>query len=110
MLPQDEEIFRFKSYTKKYKLIQKIEAIIIDEVSMLRSDILEAIDFSLRINGGDPSKPFGGKQILFVGDIFQLPPVVDLNDEVEKFVFKEVYRSEYFFDSMAYRSLQPVYF
>jgi len=110
MLPEDDEVFRFKSYTKKFKLIQSVEAIIIDEVSMLRADILEAIDYSLRLNGGNPSRPFGGKQILFVGDIFQLPPVVDLNDEVEKFLFKEVYKSEYFFDSLAYRRLQPVYF
>ncbi len=110
MMPGDDEVFKFKSYTKKFKLIQQIDTIIIDEVSMLRSDILEAIDYSLRINGGNPSKAFGGKQILFVGDIFQLPPVVDLNDEVEKFVFKEVYKSEYFFDSLAYRKLLPVYF
>ncbi len=110
MMPNDDEVFRFKQNTKKYKLIQSIEVIVIDEVSMLRADILEAIDYSLRINGGNPALRFGGKQILFVGDIFQLPPVVNLQDEVEKIVFTEVYKSEYFFDSIAYRETQPVYF
>lgn len=110
MMPNDDEVFRFKPNSKKYKLIQSIEVIVIDEVSMLRADILEAIDYSLRINGGNPAKRFGGKQILFVGDIFQLPPVLNLQDEVEKFVFTEVYKSEYFFDSIAYRDSHPVYF
>ena len=51
-----------------------MDTLVIDEVSMLRADLLEAIDYSLRINGGDPDRPFGGKQIIFVGDVFQLPP------------------------------------
>jgi ATP-dependent DNA helicase PIF1 len=77
---------------------------------MLRSDILEAIDFSLRKNGGNPNKKFGGKQLLFVGDIFQLPPVVDMKNEVEKILFSRIYKSEYFFDSQAYRRINPTYF
>ena len=110
LLPEDHEITLFREFTQKYKIIQNIETIVIDEVSMLRSDLLEAIDFSLRKNGGDPEKPFGGKQILFVGDIFQLPPVTDSNDEVENFLFSEEYRSEYFFDSKAYKKISPIYF
>lgn len=110
LLPEDHEITLFREFTQKYKIIQNIETIIIDEVSMLRSDLLEAIDFSLRKNGGDPTKPFGGKQIIFVGDVFQLPPVTDTTDEVENFLFSEEYRSEYFFDSIAYKKISPIYF
>ncbi|MCB9294472.1 MAG: hypothetical protein H6559_15315 [Lewinellaceae bacterium] len=54
----------------KEKIIEKVDTIIIDEVSMLRSDILEGIDFSLRKNGGNPHELFGGKQLILVGDIF----------------------------------------
>jgi hypothetical protein len=110
LLPEDYEITVFKDFMEKYKIIKKVDTLIIDEVSMLRSDILEAIDFSLRKNGGSPDKLFGGKQILFVGDIFQLPPVVDSKDEVERFIFSDIYQSEYFFDSFAYKKLNPSYF
>lgn len=110
LMPEDDEITIFRDFTQKYKIIQKIDTIVIDEVSMLRSDILEAIDFSLRKNGGDSNKKFGGKQLLFIGDIFQLPPVVDSTDEVEKFIFSEVYNSEYFFDSHSYKEINPKYF
>lgn len=110
LMPEDDEIPLFREFTQKYKIIQKIDTVIIDEVSMLRSDLLEAIDFSLRSNGGDPQKPFGGKQIIFVGDVFQLPPITDNTDEVERFLFSEEYRSEYFFDSQAYKKLSPIYF
>lgn len=109
LMPKDDEIHRFEDYTEKYKMIQRIDTIIIDEVSMLRADILEAIDHSLRINGGDPNKRFGGKQMLFVGDPFQLPPVVDVNDEVERYLFSEVYPNQYFFSSHAFQEVSPHY-
>ena len=110
LLPEDDEITKFEAYTKKYKLIQNIDTIVIDEVSMLRADIVEAIDYSLRINGGDPNRIFGGKQIIFVGDIFQLPPVANSNDVVQHMLFTEEYRSKYFFDSLAYKKLNPIFF
>lgn len=110
LTPKDEDIIIFNKYSQKYSIIEKINTIVIDEISMLRSDILEAIDHSLRQNGGDPDKPFGGKQILFIGDIFQLPPVVDTKDEVERFIFSEIYDSEYFFDSPSFKELAPKYF
>ncbi len=68
----------------------------------------EAIDFSLRINGGNPNLVFGGKQMIFIGDIFQLPPV--LTEEIEGIQWKEYYKSEYFFDSPAYKKLNPIFF
>jgi hypothetical protein len=108
MLPQDDEITRFAKTSEKYKIILQTDTIIIDEVSMLRADILEAIDYSLRINGGDRYLPFGGKQLLFVGDIFQLPPVVNQNSEAERILFTEEYKSMYFFDAPAYKVAAPI--
>lgn len=110
LLPNDEEIPAFREFWQNYKIIQKAKTIIIDEVSMLRADILEGIDCSLRKNGGNPSLPFGGKQMIFVGDIFQLPPIFDSNNVVEKEVFTRIYKSEYFFDSHSYKNLQPEFF
>jgi ATP-dependent DNA helicase PIF1 len=110
LLPEDDEITKFETYSKKHKLIQEVDTIIIDEVSMLRADIVEAIDYSLRINGGNPDKVFGGKQIIFVGDIFQLPPVANLSDSLENMLFTEEYKSQYFFDSIAYKKLNSTYF
>jgi ATP-dependent DNA helicase PIF1 len=110
LLPEDDEITTFERFSKKYKLIQQIDVIIIDEVSMLRADIVEAIDYSLRRNGGNPARVFGGKQIIFVGDIFQLPPVANINDEIDNILFTDVYKSKYFFDSPAYKRLNPTYF
>jgi ATP-dependent DNA helicase PIF1 len=107
LLPNDPDITIFKPFFQKRKILEKTDTIIIDEVSMLRADILEGLDYSLRNNGGDPNKIFGGKQILFVGDIFQLPPIVNSDDEVEKELFKIIYESEYFFDSVAYKQLDP---
>tara|TARA_B100001250_G_scaffold11370_1_gene9864 strand:- start:2050 stop:3837 length:1788 start_codon:yes stop_codon:yes gene_type:complete len=103
--PQDDEIKKFQEYWNGYNVIKNVETIIIDEVSMLRSDILEAIDYSLKINGGDRTKPFGGKQIIFVGDPYQLPPIV--GSEVHHEFFIAIYNSEYFFDAPAYKELAP---
>lgn len=107
LVPDDEGIKIFPEYDPKRELIASTDTIIIDEVSMLRADILQAIDYSLRRNGGVPDRPFGGKQILFVGDLFQLPPVSDGDDETERYLFAHLYQSEYFFDCTAYRELNP---
>lgn len=103
LLPEDEEIKIFGPNSLKHQIISKSEMIIIDEVSMVRADLLDAIDFSLRNNGGDPNKVFGGKQIIFVGDIFQLPPVVSQDDETDRHLFNEIFQSEYFFSSSAFK-------
>jgi hypothetical protein len=107
LLPNDPDITIFKPFFQKRKILEQTDTIIIDEVSMLRSDILEGLDYSLRMNGGNPNKIFGGKQLILVGDIFQLPPVIDNADEVESELFKIIYDSEYFFDSVAYKQLNP---
>jgi ATP-dependent DNA helicase PIF1 len=110
LLPEDDGIAIFPKESQRRKVIEDIETIVIDEVSMLRADLLQSIDFSLRNNGGDPDKLFGGKQLIFVGDIFQLPPVTNDSDDVEKFLFSELYKSAYFFDCDAYKLLGPQFF
>lgn len=109
LMPEDHEIPEFKPYTHKYKIIEKLDTLIIDEVSMLRADILEAIDYSLRKNGGNPYQLFGGKQVIFIGDVFQLPPITRMESEVEKYLFSEIFPGKYFFHSHAYRRLNPLY-
>jgi ATP-dependent DNA helicase PIF1 len=77
-------------------VFEKVELIIIDEISMCRADILTAISDKLCYNLGDFNKPFAGKRILMVGDLFQLPPVVTDN---EREYIKTNYKSPYFFDA-----------
>jgi ATP-dependent DNA helicase PIF1 len=77
------------------KLYSVLDIIIIDEVSMLRADLLDGIDKFLRLNGPSRNTPFGGVQLLFIGDLFQLPPVV--TREEEGIFFGRNYTSEYFF-------------
>ena len=110
MLIGDDEIPVFPQRHPVRLLIEKTDTIIIDEVSMLRSDVVEALDYSLRNNGGDHSKTFGGKQLLFIGDLFQLPPVVNSSKEVDGELFNNYYKSEYFFDSPSYQQASPVFY
>ena len=93
---------RFNS--SKRQLIQEMELLIIDEVSMLRADLLDCIDHMLRYLRKRKDTPFGGTQILFIGDLLQLPPVVK-DDEWN--VLKSYYNSSYFFEAKAL-STQPL--
>jgi len=91
--------------TTKRRIFQDLELLIIDEVSMLRADLLDAIDMVLRYirkNNGS----FGGVQVLFIGDLHQLPPVVKSN---EWQLLGEFYNSAYFFDAQALQQHPPVY-
>lgn len=87
---------RFNS--SKRQLIQEMELLIIDEVSMLRADLLDCIDHMLRYLRKRKDVPFGGAQILFIGDLLQLPPVVK-DDEWN--ILKSYYNSSYFFEARA---------
>ncbi len=78
------------------KLYEKLDTIVIDEISMVRADMLDHIDYFLQLNRDD-ARPFGGVQMIFFGDLFQLPPVV--SSPVEKQLFQTTYRSPYFFSS-----------
>lgn len=106
LMPRDHEIKPLRNSHPKRKIIDKADVLVIDEVSMLRADLLEAVDYSLRLYG-DFHEPFGGKQILFVGDPFQLPPVVS-RDPLEKSLFENIYDGPYFFQAPAYKALKPV--
>lgn len=79
-------------------LIRKLRTIVIDEVSMLRADLLDCIDLFLRKHGPLPNTPFGGVRMVFVGDLYQLPPVV--TGEVRE-IFRTVYETPYFFSARA---------
>jgi ATP-dependent exoDNAse (exonuclease V) alpha subunit len=91
-----------KTSKDKKKLIQKVDMIVIDEVSMLRADLLDYIDKTLRLIRGSWD-PFGGIQMVFVGDLYQLPPVVGKNEEG---IFNSRYSSPYFFSANVLNSLE----
>jgi hypothetical protein len=80
------------------QVLRSIELLIIDEVSMLRADLLDAIDSRLRSVKGNHHKSFGGVQVLMIGDLFQLPPIVKDHEWNQ---LKEFYSSAYFFESIA---------
>ena len=79
-----------------------IDTIIIDEISMVRADLLDCVDRFMRLNGKDASRPFGGVQMVFIGDLYQLSPVVT---EAEEEIFRGHYKSQYFFDSRVFEGL-----
>lgn len=95
-----------KMREEKRKLMQELELLVIDEVSMLRADLLDTIDFVLRTIRRQQHLPFGGVQVLFIGDLMQLPPVVKAQ---EWDVLKHFYNSIYFFDAKVLNNQQPLY-
>jgi uncharacterized protein YpbB len=95
-----------KMHATKRQLLREIELLIIDEVSMLRADLLDAIDTVLRVVRRKNSTPFGGVQCLFIGDLLQLPPVIK---DPEWFVLKNYYKSVFFFDSVVLSQNKPLY-
>ncbi|SFH29540.1 helix-turn-helix domain-containing protein [Pedobacter insulae] len=90
----------------KRRILLDMELLIIDEVSMLRADLLDAIDMVLRYVRKNNSASFGGVQVLFIGDLHQLPPVVKQN---EWGLLSGFYKSIYFFDALALAESKPVY-
>ena len=77
-------------------IYKNLDVIVIDEASMLRADLLDCVEKFLRLNGKVPNLPFGGTQIVFIGDLLQLPPVV-MKDE--QYLFQSYYDSPYFFSA-----------
>lgn len=86
----------------KRSIYKNIETVVIDEVSMVRADLLDCVDIFLRLNGPDKNLPFGGIQMIFVGDLYQLPPVVPSDEEN---IFKTYYKGPYFFNAKAFDNL-----
>lgn len=83
------------------KIYKNLDLIIIDEISMVRADVFEAIDQFLRIYGPEANKPFGGVQILAMGDLFQLSPIVRRE---EQHYFQETFGSAFFFSTEAWKA------
>lgn len=81
------------------EIYENIDTIVIDEISMVRADMLDAIDYFMRINGRTKAMPFGGAQMVFIGDLFQLPPVI--SSDVEKQLFEFLYETPFFFSAHA---------
>ncbi|WP_314955351.1 AAA family ATPase [Hoylesella loescheii] len=90
---------------EKTKLLREVELIIIDEISMVRADIIDFIDKVLRIYNRNMREPFGGKQLLLVGDIYQLEPVIK---EDERQLLCPFYPSCFFFDAHVFREMQLI--
>ncbi len=84
-------------------LYQAIDTIVIDEISMVRADIIDGIDYFMRLNGRDKKKPFGGAQMIFMGDLFQLPPVVSSDDEQS--LLQSFYQTPYFFSAVVFEKV-----
>ncbi|MFA5927211.1 MAG: AAA family ATPase [Patescibacteria group bacterium] len=91
-----QKIKQLKSTDKKAKTCKKLEMIVIDEISMVRADLLDCIDKFMRLNGNHQNLPFGGVQMIFIGDLYQLPPVVSNG---EKDIFASLYPTPYFFSA-----------
>lgn len=98
------ETVKMRGY--KRKILQELELLVIDEISMVRADVLDAVDTMLRHVRFRFREPFGGVQVIFIGDMYQLSPVVS-DDEWQ--LLSEFYPSPYFFHSLACREKQPVY-
>lgn len=99
-------IRNFLKYSKQHiKLLNELELIIIDEISMVRADIIDFVDKVLRVYCHNMREPFGGKQVLLIGDVFQLEPVVK-QDERE--ILRRFYPNPFFFSAYVFRQMRLV--
>jgi ATP-dependent exoDNAse (exonuclease V) alpha subunit len=109
-MPNDDDkrtIFHHFKYKKGHKnLILGMELLIIDEVSMVRCDLLDVIDKILRVFREREAEPFGGVQVLLIGDAFQLPPIAQ-NDQWE--ILRDYYQTPFFFSSLVLKENKPQY-
>ena len=100
------KLHSFLKYSSEHrKLIKEIELVIIDEISMVRADIIDFIDKVLRVYSQNMREPFGGKQIMLVGDVYQLEPVVK-SDERE--ILNRFYPTPYFFSARVFNEMELV--
>ncbi|MFA5230553.1 MAG: AAA family ATPase [Candidatus Paceibacterota bacterium] len=103
ILPADIKETKNKQKAAMYK---KIDIIVIDEVSMARADLVDCVDVFLRMHAKEPFLPFGGVQMILIGDLYQLPPVVAKEEEK---MFYDRYVSPYFFDSKVFKNFNFKY-
>ncbi len=99
-------IEKMKMQNHKRKVLQELELLVIDETSMVRADVLDSVDTILRHVRYRNNEPFGGVQVIFIGDMFQLSPVAT---EDEWRLLSQFYQSPYFFHSHSILQQQPVY-
>ena len=103
---QRGRIHEFFKYSKQHrKLLEELELVIIDEISMVRADIIDAVDRILRVYSHNLRQPFGGKQLLLVGDVFQLEPVVKAD---EREILNRFYPFPYFFSARVFTQIELV--
>lgn len=111
LVPDDQRFAgrRIKDFLKygkpQIKLLREIELIVIDEISMVRADIIDFIDRILRTYTGNFRVPFGGKQMLLIGDVYQLEPVVKSD---ERDILSRFYPNPYFFSARVFREMELV--
>ena len=98
-----ERVRKIRYSDEANNIYKKLDAIVIDEISMVRADLLDCVDKFLRLNGPRRNHPFGGIQMIFFGDLYQLPPVVT---GTEKAVVEELYKTPYFYSSVVFDSLE----
>lgn len=101
LMLEDKDIRILPKKDYKYDVIKEMDVLIIDEISMVRPDIMDAIDYSLRRNGGDPNWSFGGKQIILMGDMFQLEPV--RSNTADQELVNSIYDSHYFYSAKVFK-------
>ena len=94
---------RVLSNSSRQEIYKNIDMSVIDEISMVRADLLDCIDKFLKLNRNETRKPFGGVQMVFIGDLYQLPPVVKYN---ERKLFSSMYKSTYFIDAKSFEPLE----
>ena len=103
---QRGRIHQFLRYTKEHrKLLEELELVIIDEISMVRADIIDAVDRILRVYSHNLREPFGGKQLLLVGDVYQLEPVVKGD---ERDILNRFYPTPFFFSAHVFSQIDLV--
>ncbi len=98
-----DRVKRLRSSKDSESVYHKLDIIVIDEISMVRADLLDCVDRFLRLNGPETDKPFGGIQMAFIGDLYQLPPVVTSS---EKEVFQSLYETPYFYGAQVFNSFE----
>lgn len=102
---KDQLLSQVRIVKQRQQLLQKMELLVIDEISMVRCDTLDAIDTILRSVRRRHAEPFGGVQLLFIGDLYQLPPVAQRH---EWSILESYYASPFFFDSMVIKEQMPL--
>ncbi|MBE2231558.1 MAG: helix-turn-helix domain-containing protein [Chitinophagaceae bacterium] len=102
---RDSLLSRLRLNAEKRKMLQQLELLVIDEISMVRCDILDAVDTILRSVRKKPAEKFGGVQLLLIGDLYQLSPVAK---ETDWQLLSPHYQSPFFFDSLVIRESPPL--